>query len=170
MPLVAGSSVRQCILTSHIPSQAVVQRFLLEHVIGWGAKSNCGIQNQLSTGLFTKIFHSGSWPHSPELHRCLKKGARISMATGCILLTPAVCHSPDMSVTPPALRVSRPTMRDGQRLKRDCAGARHPGPGNALQTRLGRGTAKLRRHRSVLQSGSDAGYSGILLAEPLPGY
>lgn len=29
-----------------------------------------------------------------------KRGARISMATGCILLTRAVCHSPDMSVTP----------------------------------------------------------------------
>lgn len=103
MSLVAGSSVRQCTLTSSILSQAVVHRFLLERIIGLGSKEQLWDTKPTLHGTLYKDFSQWELATFPWAAQMLEKGAWISMATDCILLTLVVCHSPDMSVTPGAL-------------------------------------------------------------------
>lgn len=74
-----------------------------EHIIGLGSKEQSWDTKPTLHRTLYKDFSQWELATFPWASQMLEKGARISMATGCILLTLAVCHSPHMSVTPGAL-------------------------------------------------------------------
>lgn len=75
MSLVAGSSVRQCTLTSSILSQAVVHRFLLEHIIGLGSKEQSWDTKPTLRGTLYKDFSQWELATFPWASQMLEKGA-----------------------------------------------------------------------------------------------